>query len=125
MREEPSLLELFRTVTSSSEAQGRELEYLVAQKKNRNVLIIRPKSLLLGKRLVRANSLQEIEEDGDDGSIDQVGKHGTDDGDDEEGLDGIVVLVAYGTHVGHGIRSGAKTETTNSCAEDGGIVVAT
>ena len=65
-----------------------------------------------------------MEEDGDDAGVDEVGKHSTDDGNDEEGLDGIAVFIAYRTHVGHGIWSGTKTETTYSCAEDGGIVVA-
>ena len=31
----------------------------------------------------------QVEEEGADGRVEQVGKHGTDDGYDEEGLDGI------------------------------------
>ena len=32
--------------------------------------------------------LQKIKEEGDDSCIDQIGEHGTNDGDDEERLDG-------------------------------------
>ena len=71
------------------------------------------------------NSLQHIEEDGDDAGVNHVGEHSTDDGNYEEGFDGIVVLVAYSTHVSHGIGCSAKSEAADSSTEDGGIVVAT
>ena len=70
-------------------------------------------------------SLQDIQEEGDDSCIDQIGEHGADDGDDEERLDGIAVFVAYSTHVGHGIWGGAKAEATDACTQDGSIVIAT
>ena len=54
--------------------------------------------------------LQNTKEDGDDASIDQIGKHRTDDGDDEERFDGIVVFIAYSAHVGHRIGRSAKAE---------------
>ena len=69
-------------------------------------------------------TLQQIQEGGDDGGIDQVGKHGADDGDNEERLDGVAVFIANSTHVSHRIGSGTKTEATKACAEDSGIIVA-
>ena len=66
----------------------------------------------------------EIQEKCNDDRIDQVGKHGSDDGDDEEGLDGIVILIADCTHVGHRIGRGTKAETAYAGAEHGSIVVA-
>ena len=69
--------------------------------------------------------LQKIKEEGDDSCIDQIGEHGTDDGDDEERLDGIAILITYGTHVGHRIGGCTKAETTHSCTKDSGIVIAT
>ena len=47
--------------------------------------------------------LQKIKEEGDDSCIDQISEHGTNDGDDEERLDGIAVFITYSTHVGHSI----------------------
>ena len=44
--------------------------------------------------------LQNIQEQRNHACIDQVGKHGADDGNDEEGLDGIAILIAHSTHVG-------------------------
>ena len=70
-------------------------------------------------------TLQQIQEEGDDAGVDEVGKHSADDGDDEEGLDRIAVFIAYGTHVSHCVRGCTKTETAYSCTQDGGIVVAT
>ena len=58
---------------------------------------------------------QYIQEEGDDSCIDQVGEHGSDDGNDEERLDGIAVFVTYGTHVGHCIGGCAKAETAHAC----------
>ena len=69
--------------------------------------------------------LQNIQEEGDDSCIDQIGKHRTDDGDDEEGLDGIAVFIADSAHVGHRIGGCAKAEATHACTEDGSIVIAT
>ena len=39
--------------------------------------------------------LQQTQEERDDAGIDQIGEHGADDGDDEERLHGVVVLIAY------------------------------
>ena len=64
---------------------------------------------------------QYIQEEGDDSRIYEVCKHGTNDGDDEERLDGIAVFITYSTHVGHRIGGCAKTESTHACTEDGGI----
>ena len=61
-------------------------------------------------------SLQNIQEDGDDSCIDQISEHRTDDGNDEERLDGIAVFIAYGTHVGHRIGGCTQAEATYSCA---------
>jgi len=69
--------------------------------------------------------LQQIQEERDDAGIDQIGEHGSDDGDDEERLDGIAVFVAYSTHVGHRIGGSTKAETTHSSTKDGSVVVAT
>ena len=69
--------------------------------------------------------LQNIQEEGNYSCIDQVGEHGADDGNNEEGLDGITVLVAYSTHVGHRIGSRTKAEATDACTQDGSIVTAT
>ena len=70
-------------------------------------------------------TLQKIQEEGNDSCIEQVGEHGTDDGNDEEWLDGIAVFITDGTHVGHGIGRSAKTEATQACTQYGSIVVAT
>ena len=51
-------------------------------------------------------TLEEVQEEGNHSRIDQIGEHGTDDGNDEEGLDGIAVFVADGAHVGHRIGGG-------------------
>ena len=69
--------------------------------------------------------LQEIQEEGDDTGIEQVGEHGADDGNDEEGLNGVAVLIAHGTHVGHGIGRSTETEATHTSAKDGSIVATT
>ena len=61
--------------------------------------------------------LQHIEEEGNDASVDDIGKHGADDWYYEEGLDGVVVFVAYSTHVSHGVRRGTKGETADACTE--------
>jgi len=45
--------------------------------------------------------LQQIKEEGNHSCVDEISKHGTDDGDDKEGLNGIAVFIADGTHVGH------------------------
>ena len=69
-------------------------------------------------------SLQDIQEEGDHSGIDQIGKHGADDGNDEEWLDGIAVFIAYSTHVGHRVRGGTKAEATDACAQDRSIIIA-
>ena len=66
--------------------------------------------------------LQNIQEQRNHARVDQVGEHGADDGNDEEGLDRIAVFIAHSTHVGHRIGRCAKTETTDACTQDGGIV---
>ena len=66
--------------------------------------------------------LQNIKEEGDYSRIYQISEHGADDGNDEEGLDGIAVFIAYCTHVGHRIGSSTKTETADACTQDGSIV---
>jgi hypothetical protein len=38
-----------------------------------------------------------VKEEGDHACIDEVSEHGADDGNDEEGLDGIVVFITDGT----------------------------
>ena len=58
-------------------------------------------------------TLQKIQEDGDDSCIEQVGEHGSDDGNDEEWLDGIAIFITDSAHVGHGIGRSAKTEATS------------
>ena len=68
--------------------------------------------------------LQNIQEERDDTSIQQVSKHGADDGHNEEGLDGIAVLIAHSTHVGHSIGRGTETEAAHTCTEHGSIVAA-
>ena len=68
-------------------------------------------------------ALQEIEEEGDDACIDEVCEHGADDGDDEERLHGVVVLIAYSAHVGHCIGGGTKAETAHASTQHGGIIV--
>ena len=70
-------------------------------------------------------TLQDIQEDGDDACINKVGEHGADDGNDEEGLDGIVVFIAYGTHVGHRIGGCTKAEAAYSCTQNSSIIIAT
>ena len=70
-------------------------------------------------------SLEDIQEEGDDACIGQVGEHGTDDGDDEEGLDGIAVFIAYRTHIGHRIGGSTKAEATDASTQHGSIVVTT
>ena len=70
-------------------------------------------------------TLQYIQEERDDACIDQIGEHRTDDRNDEEGLDGIAVFITHGTHVGHGIGGGSKSEATHTGTEYGCIVVAT
>ena len=61
--------------------------------------------------------LQNIQEERDDTGIEQVSKHSADDGHNEEGLDGIAVLIAHGTHVGHSIGRGTETEAAHACTE--------
>ena len=41
--------------------------------------------------------LQKVKEEGDHACIDEVSEHGADDGNDEEGLDSIVVFITDGT----------------------------
>ena len=36
-----------------------------------------------------------------------------------------MILVAYGTHVGHGVRCGTQAEATHAGYQDGSVVVAT
>ena len=60
-------------------------------------------------------TLQNIKKEGDYSCIYQISEHSTNDGDDEERLDCIAVLITYGTHVGHGIGRCTKTETTHAC----------
>lgn len=67
--------------------------------------------------------LQNIEEEGDDSGINEISKHGTDDGDDEEGLDRIVIFIAYGTHVGHRIGGCSEAEATHAGTQDGSIII--
>ena len=51
-------------------------------------------------------------EERDDAGIDQISEHSTDDWNDEERFDCIVIFIAYGTHVGHGIGGCTKAEAT-------------
>ena len=72
----------------------------------------------------RNSKLQDIKEEGDDSCINQISKHGANDGNDEERLDGIAVFIAYGTHAGHRIGGCAQAEATYSCTQDGSIIIA-
>ena len=69
-------------------------------------------------------TLQQIQKYGDYSCIDQISEHGTDDWNDEEGLDGIAVFIADSTHVGHRIGSRTKAEATDACTQDGSIIIA-
>lgn len=56
--------------------------------------------------------LQKIKEDGNYSCIYQISEHRTNDRDDKERLDCIVVLITDSTHVGHSIWSCAKTKAS-------------
>ena len=73
---------------------------------------------------VFALSTQEIEEEGDYSCIDQIGEHGAYDWNYEERLDGVVVFIAYSTHIGHCIGCCAKAEATHTGTQNGSVIVA-
>ena len=59
----------------------------------------------------RGRSLSyDIQEDGDNRSVNDVGKHRTDDGHDEEELDRVTVLIANRAHVCHRVGGGTEAE---------------
>ena len=66
-----------------------------------------------------------VEEGGNDTRVDEIHKHGSDDRNDEEWLHGVVILVADGTHVCHRIWCGTEAESTDTCHQDGCVIVAT
>lgn len=55
----------------------------------------------------------DIQEDGDNRGVNDVGKHRADDGHNQEGLDRVTVLIANRAHVCH--RVGGGTEASFFC----------
>lgn len=65
----------------------------------------------------------KIDKQGDAQAIDEVGKHGADNGDQNIGFYGGGVLFRQHLHIGHGVGSGAHTEAADTGGEDCRVVV--
>ena len=68
-------------------------------------------------------SAHPVEKEGNDAGVNHIDKHGTDNGHYQEGLHGVVILIAYGAHVSHGVGRGAQPEAADAGHEHRGIVV--